>query len=359
MVRFYAPSAKGIGGFGGYNRWHKRAGWMRKVIITIILLALPIVCFAETIVLKSGEAIEGKIIERTDGYIRIDFEGVPLTYFLDDVESIEGKEPALSQPKETRKLSSEDIQHGKQQVQNMLRDRPAMQKYVASDGVEKYVTEDDIIFQWVVRKFAGEDLSATIDWNPDPPHKPDGIDADHGVPYRDKRGFIRVRKLYSRGPKKGEMRSFEDLWASIVFELLNITNADKFSDVWERALMGKVSKEEWVKENSQIEFEAAMKTKEFYRNIWEPWSIRNNFKISQKSPFAQRMSLPDSYSEWIKPYYLRNSVYITEWERVYKEKIVPKAKELEAIIKLYEQQGIATKEEIVIELDKIRKEKNN
>lgn len=332
---------------------------MRKIIITVILLALPIICFAETIVLKSGKAIEGKIIERTDEYVRIDFEGVPLTYFLEDVESIEGKEPALSQPKETRKLSSEDIQHGKQQVQNMLRDRPAMQKYVASDGVEKYVTEDDIIFQWAVRKFAGEDLSATIDWNPDPPHKPDGIDADHGVPYRDKRGFIRVRKLYSSGPKKGEMISFEDLWAHVVFELINIANADKFSDVWERALMGNLSKEEWVRENTQIEFEAIMKMKEFCKNIWQPWASRNGFRIIPNSRFARRMSLPDSYSEWIKPYYSTNSVYISEWERVYEENIVPKVKKLEAIIKLYEQQGIATKEGIMKEFDKIRKEENN
>ena len=47
--------------------------------------------FAETIVLKSGSIVEGKLIEKTDKYIKIDFQSVPLTYYLDEVESIDGK----------------------------------------------------------------------------------------------------------------------------------------------------------------------------------------------------------------------------------------------------------------------------
>ena len=47
---------------------------------------------AETVVLKSGKIIEGKILENTDDYIKIDYFGVPLTYYLDDVESIKEDE---------------------------------------------------------------------------------------------------------------------------------------------------------------------------------------------------------------------------------------------------------------------------
>ena len=57
----------------------------------MLLLAFSLVCFAETIVLKSGKTIEGKLIEKTDEYIKIDFQGVPLTYFFDEIESIDGK----------------------------------------------------------------------------------------------------------------------------------------------------------------------------------------------------------------------------------------------------------------------------
>jgi len=44
---------------------------------------------AETIKLKSGQEIEGKILERTDKEVKIDFMGVPLIYFAEDIESID------------------------------------------------------------------------------------------------------------------------------------------------------------------------------------------------------------------------------------------------------------------------------
>jgi len=54
-----------------------------------------IICFvalntsAETIRLKTGGEIEGKIIERTDEYIKIDFQGNTLTYWLDEIHHTE------------------------------------------------------------------------------------------------------------------------------------------------------------------------------------------------------------------------------------------------------------------------------
>jgi tetratricopeptide (TPR) repeat protein len=47
--------------------------------------------FAEIIVLKSGKNVEGKLIEKTDKYIKIYFKGVPLTYYFEDIESIDGE----------------------------------------------------------------------------------------------------------------------------------------------------------------------------------------------------------------------------------------------------------------------------
>lgn len=62
---------------------------MRKITIILIALSLITPAFAETIFLKSGKTIEGKLIERTDKYIKIDFEGVPLTYYFDEIEKVE------------------------------------------------------------------------------------------------------------------------------------------------------------------------------------------------------------------------------------------------------------------------------
>ncbi len=63
-----------------------------------IILFLLVVNFssvsAETIILKSGERIEGKIIEKTDQYVRIEIiKGVPVTYWFDEVERVEEEAP--------------------------------------------------------------------------------------------------------------------------------------------------------------------------------------------------------------------------------------------------------------------------
>ena len=46
--------------------------------------------FAETIVLKSGKTVEGKIIEKTNKYIKIESEGMALTYYADEIKSVDG-----------------------------------------------------------------------------------------------------------------------------------------------------------------------------------------------------------------------------------------------------------------------------
>jgi len=81
----------------------------KKAQIILILLAclcLPFLAYAETIVLKSGKTVEGKLIEKTDKYIKIDFEGVILTYFLDEIKSIDAEQlVASSEKKEEVKIN--------------------------------------------------------------------------------------------------------------------------------------------------------------------------------------------------------------------------------------------------------------
>lgn len=61
-------------------------------IFVLVSLFLPNSNFAETIILKSGKTIEGKITEKTSEYIKIDFSGTPLTYYLEDIERIVDEE---------------------------------------------------------------------------------------------------------------------------------------------------------------------------------------------------------------------------------------------------------------------------
>jgi len=91
---------------------------MTKKASLILLLALcfPISAFSETILLKSGRIVEGRIFEKTDKYIKIDFQGVPITYFSDEIKSIDGVDlvhPVLSNGT-AEKVLNEGIKYGKQ-----------------------------------------------------------------------------------------------------------------------------------------------------------------------------------------------------------------------------------------------------
>ena len=71
------------------------------------------------------------------------------------------------------RLSDKAKQQGRQQVEKMLRDRPAMSQY----GVDA-----DFLRQWAARRFAGEGVGQPIDWDPTPPlHS----DAEHLAPSDD------------------------------------------------------------------------------------------------------------------------------------------------------------------------------
>ncbi len=53
------------------------------------MLARPV--FAEKIVLKSGNILEASIIEKGELFFKVDFNGVPVTYYFDEIDSINGQ----------------------------------------------------------------------------------------------------------------------------------------------------------------------------------------------------------------------------------------------------------------------------
>lgn len=76
----------------------------------IFLLFVPFI-FADTIVLKSGKVVEGKITEKTDKSIKMDIEGVAITYYLDSINTIDGK--AIQPVQENKGLQKETITSSK------------------------------------------------------------------------------------------------------------------------------------------------------------------------------------------------------------------------------------------------------
>ncbi len=89
---------------------------IKKFVLIAVMLLASSVSFAETIHLKSGQSIQGRIIERTDRFIKIEFKGMPVTCLIDDIESIDGKKfSPLYQEKtvqdDSLNIQATDIEH--------------------------------------------------------------------------------------------------------------------------------------------------------------------------------------------------------------------------------------------------------
>lgn len=64
---------------------------MRKIILIFSIFLFVInSSYAKTVLhLKSGKTVEGDLLEKTEEYIKISFLGTALTYWMDDIESVE------------------------------------------------------------------------------------------------------------------------------------------------------------------------------------------------------------------------------------------------------------------------------
>jgi hypothetical protein len=67
---------------------------MKKTFLILIGLVVATPVWAAIVHLNSGTAITGKILESTAETIKVDVEGVTVTYYKDEVSSIEGDEGA-------------------------------------------------------------------------------------------------------------------------------------------------------------------------------------------------------------------------------------------------------------------------
>ena len=73
---------------------------MKKLITLIlgffwVILSTTFV-FAEALILKDGKRIEGQIVEKTGGLVKINVRGITLSYDTSDIERIEGEAPSTA-----------------------------------------------------------------------------------------------------------------------------------------------------------------------------------------------------------------------------------------------------------------------
>jgi len=163
------------------------------------------------------------------------------------------------------KLTADDLRHGERQVEQMLKDRPAM----AAFG-EKAAT----LRQWAMRKFAGEDLGKKIIWDASTPESESS--AENIPPSEGKPGRIRLRARQRSWWVSNDDRVCEDLWSDAVFELYNVTNGERFGQLERDASAGKLSKQEFATRAVTIESRAAEKLRKHSPNPSLAGSIAGN-----------------------------------------------------------------------------------
>jgi tetratricopeptide (TPR) repeat protein len=210
-------------------------------------------------------------------------------------------------------LSPEALAHGERQVAAMLRDRPPM----AEHG-----DEAAFLRQWAARKFAGEDVGETIDWEPQPPTD---SDAEHVAPTDQGRGRIMIDLYYRQGHRRGQPRTFEELWSRAVFELHNISLARHFVRLHDEAQKGMIEKRQFVFQMWKYEEQAMQLSRAFYVELYLPFAAKKKLATVPERWFAshwQAIEEPmlDSISRTAYPWrpYARQYDWQNFW-RLYQE----------------------------------------
>ncbi|MBU2103004.1 MAG: hypothetical protein KKF80_06365, partial [Candidatus Omnitrophica bacterium] len=64
---------------------------LKKIFLIVVGLGISLSVHAEVIKFKNGKTVEGDITERDATSIKVDTSGIALTYYLDEIDSIDGK----------------------------------------------------------------------------------------------------------------------------------------------------------------------------------------------------------------------------------------------------------------------------
>lgn len=102
--------------------------------ISVMLLFLPKLCLCERVVLRSGKVVEGEMVQMDADTITLKLFGVPTTYNLSDVQSIDGK-PFIMPPKLILSESSSQPEPAKQVARRTLAEKQRTPKKIGLPDV--------------------------------------------------------------------------------------------------------------------------------------------------------------------------------------------------------------------------------
>jgi len=205
-----------------------------------------------------------------------------------------------------------DLVHGEKQVERMVHDRPHMQKYAGKN------TE---LWRWCVRQYAGSSAGSRIFWNNEDP-APDSNGADSLRATHGRAAYIRLAKSTPRKAVGMDHTVIgEELWLGAVFELNNLSYSDKFEQVYTNGLMGKLTRDAWIRENTKIEYMAGQKTATVHAHLWNGLQSGDGPQASFYGP-----NYPSNYDAFVQLYSDRSSYPWSSWGKYYDEQIAPAAR---------------------------------
>ena len=74
---------------------------MRSIYLGLMMALIVSPAMAETVFLKDGRIVEGKILEKTDKGVKVDVNGTAMTYYADEIKTVDGQplpKPVLPVP---------------------------------------------------------------------------------------------------------------------------------------------------------------------------------------------------------------------------------------------------------------------
>ena len=161
---------------------------MRIVILLAVfnLFFSPALSFAEKVYLKNGRVVDGKIISKTNGQVKVSVSGVELTYFDDEVARIEDaaslKNPnpsavssassgASSTTKEESVLNLIDVSGAKSSMTQMLNQMLGQSSPEDAQKLKQIFNVDDIISRLVpiyTKYFSENEIKALVSFYQSP-----------------------------------------------------------------------------------------------------------------------------------------------------------------------------------------------
>jgi hypothetical protein len=207
-------------------------------------------------------------------------------------------------------LTPTDLAFGREHVARMVKDRPHM-----ADSVY----ESDAIYQFCVRGFAGAATGEPIVWDSTIPEDKE-CHAEHLRPCEGKRGFIRVRNDYGAGALRGSPLSCQEMWACVVFELENIRSWRADDELYRLALAGGLTREEWIRECSKLEYGALRRTAADWKLVWAPLARTRHLRTTAS---FWGLNVPPTYEAWITAYTDPSSYPWNPFGRYYDDQVIP------------------------------------